>query len=543
MTIRWDSLLVRELARELDHDLRGARLRALRLDGRTRDALLFFRDRTVVWRLHPNRGFVLVEGAVDPEPEDLRLRAKVRRVRAPDDERLLLAELAPERSGDGPYELIIELLGNRLNAIVTQGPERRVRHALLTPGGSRPVQVGHSYRAPTPTDRRGLDGSVTPEAWAEAIEVVPPPERPKELIRTFAWVSPVVADTLAGDPDAGFARWHGWATASATVEPCVVSSTKGAQPYPYRLAGEAESADSLLDAIRAVAEATAEGDAAVALGVGPALLARIEDAMHRAERRVVRLTAELDGREDPAKVRTIGDLILARYGEIPSGVDSATLVDFDGNSVEVSLDPGQQPHENADRYYARASRSERAAERLPELIRRAEEERDRLADLDRRARAGEIDADLVRAALPAPTRKNRRQPDGPTLPYRTFRSAGGLEIRVGRGAKHNDDLTFRHSAPNDVWLHARHTAGAHVILRWSQADNPPARDLEQAAALAAVYSKARTSGSAPVDWTRRKYVRKPRGSAPGSVLADRVQTVFVAPDESLIDELAVGPLS
>ncbi|NIT87463.1 MAG: DUF814 domain-containing protein, partial [Gemmatimonadetes bacterium] len=79
------------------------------------------------------------------------------------------------------------------------------------------------------------------------------------------------------------------------------------------------------------------------------------------------------------------------------------------------------------------------------------------------------------------------------MPYRSFWSSGGIEIRVGRGSKHNDDLTFRHARPDDVWLHARHAAGAHVVLRWASDEAPPARDLEEAAVLAALHSKARTS--------------------------------------------------
>jgi predicted ribosome quality control (RQC) complex YloA/Tae2 family protein len=42
----------------------------------------------------------------------------------------------------------------------------------------------------------------------------------------------------------------------------------------------------------------------------------------------------------------------------------------------------------------------------------------------------------------------------------------------------------------------------------------------------------------PVDWTRRKYVRKPRGAAPGSVVPERVGTIFVEPDEGLLETLA-----
>jgi len=82
-----------------------------------------------------------------------------------------------------------------------------------------------------------------------------------------------------------------------------------------------------------------------------------------------------------------------------------------------------------------------------------------------------------------------------------------------------------------------------VILRWTGDARPPARDLEEAATLAALHSRARTSGSVPVDWTLRKYVRKPRRSPPGQVVAERVETLFVVPDESLLERLAVqrGP--
>ena len=103
---------------------------------------------------------------------------------------------------------------------------------------------------------------------------------------------------------------------------------------------------------------------------------------------------------------------------------------------------------------------------------------------------------------------------------------------------YNDALTFHHSRPDDIWLHARHAAGAHVIMRWTRPERPPAADLEEAAIMAANYSGARGSGQVPVDWTRRKWVRKPRGSAPGAVIPDRVQTVFVAPDPSLAERLS-----
>ncbi|HSR42044.1 MAG TPA: NFACT RNA binding domain-containing protein, partial [Longimicrobiales bacterium] len=213
------------------------------------------------------------------------------------------------------------------------------------------------------------------------------------------------------------------------------------------------------------------------------------------------------------------------------------LTDFQGEEVEIELDPSLEPQENAARWYDRAARAERARERLPTMVDEARESAAEARDLLERARRGEADREEIRRLLPDPSRPEAKR-KGPALPYRSFRSTGGLEIRVGRGARHNDDLTFHHSDPDDVWLHARHAAGAHVVLRWSQEGNPPQRDLAEAAVLAANHSRARTSGSVPVDWTRRKYVRSPRKAPPGTVIPDRVQTVFVEPDPGLTERLA-----
>jgi len=543
MSIRWDSLLARAVARELDEEFAGARLRALRLDGRTRDLLLIFRERTLVWRLHPDRGYPLVREAVEPEPSDHRLRARVRRVHAPADERMIVFELVGERPGEPGYEIVVELLGNQMNAIVTEGASRTIRHVLKTREGARPARVGAAWIPPPPTDRLGMDGRMDLEAWGRHLAPVPPAARSRELVRTVAWTSPLNAEAfLDDDAGVGHARWQAAVAGIAEAGPVILETDRGAQPYPFALpTWPSRPAPTLLDAFATYAEReVAAGDAPSALAVSPDLLERLEHAVAQAERRVVRLEAELAEREDPGALRALGDLILARYAELRPGATCAVLIGFDGEPVEVTLDPSLAPHENASALYDRAGRSERAAERLPGLVREAEAARDRLIGLIEGARSGAVTAERIRSELPGRSQAPRRGEESAVLPYRRYRSSGGLEIRVGRGSKHNDDLTFRHSAPGDVWLHARHAAGAHVILRWTGPGNPPARDLEEAATLAALHSKARTSGTVPVDWTLRRYVRKPRGAAPGSVVPDRVRTVFVRPDEALVERLAGG---
>ena len=546
MSLRWDPLLVRELARELDHRLAGARLHALRLDSDSRDIVLLFRDVTLAWPLHPQRGAPVLLPAVDPGPGDLLLASKVRRVRAPADERILIVELLPQK-GRGPRDLIVELLGNQWNALVVEGPEARIRHVLVRRDGPRTARVGEAYAPPPPSPREGADGLLEEARWVELLESVPPADRPRALVTSAAWTSPLNRHALVdghADPatalSMGHEVWRGWVRAEST-SPVLLETPQGLQPYPWPVPGvTSRPAPTLLDAFRQWAEeATVEGTQADA-ALPVELVVALERASDSAQRRRTSLAAELDGLGDAALLRGRGDLLLARFRDVPPGASEVTLEDFTGVPVRLTLDPTCAVQENARAFYDQAARVDRARERIPPLLEEASRTADRLQGLLERARRGEVTAQELRAALPeGATPRTSDTAPGKALPYRPFRSSGGLEIRVGRGSKHNDALTFRHSAPDDVWLHARHAAGAHVILRWGRAENPPARDLEEAAVLAALHSKARTSGMVPVDWTRRKYVRKPRGAPAGSVVMQRASTLFVAPDPSLLERLIV----
>ncbi len=547
MALRWDPLLVRALAGELHDRLAGMRLRAIRLDGATRDLVLLFREATLAWSLHPTRGAPLLWAATEPAASDLALPSRVRLVRAPPDERILVLELLPAR-GRGSRDLVVELLGNQWNALVTEGPDARIRHVLVRREGRRPVRVGDAYEPPPPSDREGVDEPITATRWREILDPAPPADRRRTLVRHVAWTSTVNGDALvdAGDDPAaalerGYAAWRAMAHEGLPTRPCLLDVGGTPQPYPWPLQGYVHrETDTLLDAFRRWAEgrpAAAGAPGAEAL-LPPEMVSALERAADTALRRVTSLQAQLDGLEDPAALRARGDLLLARFRDVPSGVGAVELEDFAGGSVRIELDPSLPTQENAAAYYDRAARSERARRRLPDLLREARRAAVALEDLLGRARTGGATTEEVASALPAAAEPPGKlgQPPSP-LPYRTYRSSGGLEIRVGRGARANDDLTFHHAAPDDVWLHARHASGAHVVLRWGRPGNPPARDLEEAAVLAALSSRARTSGTVPVDWTLRKYVRKPRGAAPGAVVPQRVKTLFVEPDPALGERL------
>jgi predicted ribosome quality control (RQC) complex YloA/Tae2 family protein len=110
---------------------------------------------------------------------------------------------------------------------------------------------------------------------------------------------------------------------------------------------------------------------------------------------------------------------------------------------------------------------------------------------------------------------------------RRFRAPDGSAILVGRSGRENDRITFREAGPDDLWLHARGVAGAHVILK---SGGPPAEEsIVLAARAAAYYSESRMLGRVAVDCVARKHVHKPKGAAPGTVTYSGERTLVVAP--------------
>ncbi len=564
MTIRWDPILTAAIAAELNDTLAGARLKGIFLDHGAETLHVYFREMTVFVDLMPSGAGVELLGKSEPPEGSRTFPCTLSAVEPMADERVLVFVLTRIRGRGGAIRIVVEFAPSRRNATVVEGDEWTVRHVLLPHQGTRTPQVGRPYPKPV-SDRRGADTPLVLEDW---LEILGPEETQKErrrrLLHTVAFTSPINAPALlsgeaapvggeaapggeagpvtSGGLETGYDLWlhlreiglgadTGRSGGAYTLE-----CEWGDQPYPTELPGYGHrTSESLLAAVKEVRQA---GGAVAVLTPSPWTNA-LEGALRAVSKKRGKLEREFGDTPDPKALRIQGDMILAHLHLVRKGAAEVTLPGFEGTSETIVLDPALSPHKNAERFYDRAGRAERARKQLPALIREAESQVTEFSGLLDRVRAGKASADDIRKVLPEPGTggPGTRDASGPSLPYRRYWTSGGLEVRVGRGSKANDQLTFKHSAPNDVWLHARHAAGAHVVLRWSGKETPPARDLEQAAILAALHSKARTSGSVPVDWTRRKYVRKPRKAPPGSVQLDRAKTLFVEPDPSLPDRL------
>jgi predicted ribosome quality control (RQC) complex YloA/Tae2 family protein len=222
----------------------------------------------------------------------------------------------------------------------------------------------------------------------------------------------------------------------------------------------------------------------------------------------------------------------------PRGTAELTATDWSSGEatlVRFALDPTRAPREQIDAVFHRARRL--VAGRAIAESRLSEATAKLVAVDDARAALAVATTleDVERAAQPwrgAPAIRERdRRPvkgDGLTRrPYRVFASGEGATIYVGRGAADNDALTFRVAKPRDLWLHAKGTAGAHVVLPLEKGKEPTPDALVDAAHLAAHFSSAREEPAVEVTYARRGRVRKPRGSPPGLVVVDHGKTMVL----------------
>ncbi|MGN1134135.1 MAG: NFACT RNA binding domain-containing protein, partial [Oscillospiraceae bacterium] len=122
------------------------------------------------------------------------------------------------------------------------------------------------------------------------------------------------------------------------------------------------------------------------------------------------------------------------------------------------------------------------------------------------------------------------------LPPLKFISSEGFEILVGRNNLQNDKLTCKDSEKTDIWFHTKDIAGSHTIIK-CHGLKPSEQTILEAANIAAYHSKAKSSSQVPVDYTYIKYVKKPVGAKPGKVIFTHNQTLYVSPDEELIERL------
>ena len=281
---------------------------------------------------------------------------------------------------------------------------------------------------------------------------------------------------------------------------------------------------------------------------GQDLIRSVTNARDRVARKLANQERELEATFDRERLRELGDILTSNLHVMERGMEVLRAVDFydpECREIEIKLDPLLYPQQNAARYYKNYNRAKTAEKMLTIQIEKGEKELEYLNSvLESIALAeGERDLQEIRQEL-TDTGYLRRQKTAAKREKRLsgkpmeFRSSSGLRISVGKNNSQNDQLTTKMASRGDIWFHTQKIHGSHVIL-WTGGEDPDARSLQEAAALAAYYSQARESKKVPVDYTPVKYVKKPAGARPGMVIYTTYQTAYVAPDGELARRLRV----
>ncbi|WP_161890728.1 NFACT RNA binding domain-containing protein [Pontibacter russatus] len=224
------------------------------------------------------------------------------------------------------------------------------------------------------------------------------------------------------------------------------------------------------------------------------------------------------------------NVLMANLTNIPPRATEVELYDFYTDQPRLyKLKQNETPQKAAERLYRKAKNQHVEVKQLEEKTERKLEElivlEDALQALAEVQDYRQLKIFLRDYSHLLATRQQEQQ----EIPFRLFETEG-FRILVGKSAKNNDELTQRHTYKEDIWLHAKDVSGSHVVIKHQAGKTVPGTVLEKAAQLAAYYSKRKTDSLCPVIYTPKKWVRKPKGSAPGAVAVEKEKVLLVKPE-------------
>jgi predicted ribosome quality control (RQC) complex YloA/Tae2 family protein len=456
---------------------------------------------------------------------------------------------------EGPCQLIAEIMG-RYSNIILVGPDGDVLDAVKRIGPDlnrhRITLPAHPYQPPPAPPNR------LPPPAAGELAIFTGAEADKPLHRLLTShllaISPTLAREIAaracGHPDAPasattpratieiiaqlFAPLHDgeWQPHIAIDEDRQVTAFTPYRPLQF---DQVEPAPGISAAMSRYFDQALSDDPYASARTRTALL--LKAARSRIEGALDQLRSQLPDQDQIDTWRQNGELLLAYQHQVDRGADTATLPDYEGTPRQIPLDPTLTPVENAQAYFRRCSKAQKAAEEVPPRIEALEADHAYLDQLNTDLSLADSRAaiDAVRTALAEAgwTKRPRRQTTSAGGPQRY--QVLGFQIYVGRNARQNEQVTFKHAQADDLWLHVRGQPGAHVVVK-SGGQDVPESVLDFAAHLAAYHSPARRGEShCLVDITQRRFVRRIAGGRPGMVTYRQEQPRWVQhPDQEPI---------
>lgn len=244
---------------------------------------------------------------------------------------------------------------------------------------------------------------------------------------------------------------------------------------------------------------------------------------------------QLNDTEKREKFKVYGELITTYGYNLESGAKELKALNYYTNEeIVIPLDPELSPIDNAKKYFDKYSKLKRTAKALDEIIITTKYDIDHLdsiaASLDIASDENtlkEIKEELMQYGYIKKRRVGNKKEKFVSKPFH-YISSDGYHIYVGKNNFQNEDITFNLATGNDWWFHAKGIPGSHVIVK-SNNEELPDRTFEEAAALAAYYSKGQSQDKVEIDYIQRKHVKKVTGGKPGFVIYHTNYSMAIEP--------------
>ena len=474
--------------------------------------------------------------------------------------------------------LIVELMGKHSNIIFCNSDGMiidSIKHVSSLMSSLREVLPGRMYCIPATQDDRLNPLEVTEDAFLETVLTKPMPIA-KAIYTSFTGISPVIAneichrasmdgdmsvDSLNADEKKHLFHNFSWMMEDVKKQnycPNIIS--RGKEPVEFscfRLSEYLDHADTPVygggaaaaetytmtsyDSISEVLEQYyAKRNVYTRIRQKSVDLRKIvSTALDRNRKKYALQEKQLKDTEKRDKYKVYGELIHTYGYGLKEGARQLEALNYYTNEmIQLPLDPTLDAKANAQRYFDKYNKLKRTFEALTDLIAETKMEIEHLESIATSLDIALTEDDLVQIKEELTEygyikrRNTGKKVKIKSKPFH-YLSSDGYHMYVGKNNYQNDELTFKFATGNDWWFHAKGMPGSHVIVK-SGNEEMPDRVFEEAAALAAYYSKGRDNDKIEIDYLQKKNVKKPNASAPGFVVYYTNYSMTIQPDISTL---------
>lgn len=449
-------------------------------------------------------------------------------------------------------KLVMELMGKHSNVMLVDGDEGHIldslKHVPVSQNRYRTILPGHAYKLPPSQNKLDLL-DINSETFVRKLDFNAG-KFDMQIVQTLIGVSPLIAKEIVDKSKLGATDIY--KKSFEEVQDMIIHNSY--TPAIYRNKKEefhvlpitfpeedTEVFSQTIEMLDHFFSGKAERDRVKQQAKD--LYQFIKNEKDKNERKLKKHEKTIKKAESADHYQRLGELLTAHMHTVKHGDQTASVIDYydpEQNEITIELNPNKTPSENAQGFFKTYQKLKTSRKKVKQQMKKAHSEIAYLEqllqqiDTAREADIEEIRDELREGGYLKKQKKGKSKNKQLKPNPEKYTASDGTPILVGKNNKQNEYVTMKLAHRDDIWMHTKDIPGSHVVIR----DKDPNEDtLFEAAQLAAYFSKSRQSSSVPVDYTKIRHVKKPNGAKPGYVTYDNQKTLFVTPEQAIVEKL------